>query len=488
LLSLSSTNIMANGARSPSREESAREKFRVAISSLLAAVLLTVLKLAVGLMTRSLGILAEAAHSGLDLLAAAVTLWAVHMSSREADRKQTYGYGKFENLSALFETLLLLVTCIWIVYEASRRLFFGEKIEVDPSVWAFLVVILSIVVDYSRSRALLRVSRKYHSQALEADALHFSTDIWSSCVVLFGLLGVRAANSFRLPWLSDADTLAAVAVAGIVVWVSLKLGKKSVDDLLDRIPDDLRDRVAHAAGQVRGVESVTKVRMRRSGSEVFADIVLSVGHSISFERAHEIADEAAEAVRTVVPDADVVVHAEPQVLSDLDITMQVRILAARHGLGAHAIRLYEENSQRWLELHLEVPESLTLDEAHRQATSFESDLRANVPEMTRIVSHLEPVGDSTAIIQAEPADAAEVLTAVEEYFHGDASVVHLHNLKVQRAGGQIQVSFHCRLDPQMRIEDAHELTIALEAHIRARVGNVGRVVIHVEPTKDANQP
>ena len=189
---------MANAATPSTREESAREKLRVAVSSLLAATVLTVLKLVVGLRTHSLGILAEAAHSGLDLLAAGVTLWAVHMSSRPADRKQTYGYGKFENLSALFETLLLLVTCLWIVYEASRRLFFHGPIEVDPSVWAFLVVMLSIVVDFSRSRALLRVSKKYHSQALEADALHFSTDIWSSCVVLFGLIG-RAGGAALQP-------------------------------------------------------------------------------------------------------------------------------------------------------------------------------------------------------------------------------------------------------------------------------------------------
>src|SRR5208282_1029850 len=152
---------MANAARSSTREEASREKLRVAVSSLLAATLLAVLKLTVGLMTHSLGILAEAAHSGLDLLAAGVTLWAVYMSSRPADHKQTYGYGKFENLSALFETLLLLVTCIWIVYEASSRLFSHKPIEVDPSKWAFLVVLLSIVVDFSRSRALLRVSRKY---------------------------------------------------------------------------------------------------------------------------------------------------------------------------------------------------------------------------------------------------------------------------------------------------------------------------------------
>jgi cation diffusion facilitator family transporter len=475
---------MSSTSSPTARDVAAREKLRVAVSSLLAASVLTVLKLVVGMATLSLGILAEAAHSGLDLLAAGVTLWAVHMSSRPADRQQTYGYGKFENLSALFETLLLLVTCIWIVYEASRRLFFAAEVEVVPSVWAFLVVVLSIVVDFSRSRALLRVSQKYRSQALEADALHFSTDIWSSCVVLFGLFGVLAAERFAWPWLAKTDTIAALCVAAIVVGVSLKLGKKTVADLLDRIPDDLRDKVAHAAGQVNGVKSVSKVRMRRAGSEVFADITLSVGHAVSFERAHEIADEAAAAVRTVVPDADVVVHAEPLELSDHDITTQVRILAAKRGLGAHAIRLYEENLQRWLELHLEVPDSLTLEEAHRQGTLFEDDVRSAVSGVMRIVSHLEPVGDLTAMLQAEPADADDILAAINDYFHGDASIAQVHNLKVQRAGGQIQVSFHCRLDPHGSIGKSHDLTVALEAHIRAGVQNVGRVVIHVEPWKD----
>src|SRR5208283_4651182 len=178
------------------------------------------------------------------------------------------------------------------------------------------------------------------------------------------------------PKLANADTVAALAVAAIVVWVSLKLGKKSVDDLLDRIPDDLRDKVT----------------------------------------------QAAEAVRTVVPGADVVVHAEPLALSDHDITTQIRVLAARHGLGAHAIRLYEEDLQRRLELHLEVPESLTLQEAHRQATSFEDEVRSSVPGLLRIVSHLEPVGDNTAFAQAEPADAAEVLAAIDAFFQGGGTV------------------------------------------------------------------
>lgn len=464
--------------------ESAREKHRVALSSLLAATVLTTLKLLVGLATGSLGILAEAAHSGLDLLAAAATLWAVRMSARPADDKQTYGYGKFENLSALFETLLLLVTCVWIIYEAAQRLFLGHPFDVHPSIWGFLVVLLSMIVDYSRSRALLRVSKKYQSQALEADALHFSTDIWSSGVVLFGLAGVKAAEYLNLDWLKNADTIAALGVAVIVVWVSLKLGKKSVDDLLDRIPDDLRDKVVDAASRVAGVEEVTKVRMRRSGSEVFADLTLSVGQSISFERAHEIADEAADAVRSVVPDADVVVHAEPMAQSALDMTTKVRILAARRGLGAHAIRLYEVDGQRWLELHLEVQESLSVDEAHRLASEFEQDVRNDVPGLTRIVSHLEPAGDATAIQQAEPANQAQVRAALEEFFRQNPAATNLHNIKVQRVNGELQVSLHCRFDAALGIADAHTITVKAEEFLRNRIPNLGRVVIHVEPKKE----
>jgi divalent metal cation (Fe/Co/Zn/Cd) transporter len=228
---------------------------------------------------------------------------------------------------------------------------------------------------------------------------------------------------------------------------------------------------------------VSKVRMRRSGAEVFADVTLSVGHAVSFERAHEISDEAADAVRGVVPNADVVVHAEPMALDNHDITTQVRILAARRGLGAHAIRLYQENSQRWLELHLEVPESLSLEEAHRQATAFENDVRSGVSGSMHVVSHLEPVGDATAIIAAEPVDSSAIMAAVNEFFHGDASIAQVHNVKVQRAGGEIQASFHCRLDPHASIAESHDVTVNLEAHIRAKVPNVGRVVIHVEPRK-----
>jgi cation diffusion facilitator family transporter len=458
-----------------------REKRLVASSSLAAALLLTGLKIAVGLWTNSLGILSEAAHSGLDMVAAAITLWAVRISARPADPEHTYGHGKFENLSALIETVLLLVTCLWIVYEAAARLFFRAKVEVDPSIWAFAVVIISIVIDISRSRALKRVADKYSSQALEADALHFSTDVWSSLVVLLGLIGVYLGEQFGHPWLVKADAVAALGVAAIVVWVSLQLGKKTVDDLLDSVPIGLQQKVEAAVRGVPGVEEVRQVRLRRSGPEVFADVTLSVGRAVAFEQTHDIANAAEETIRSIVPKADVVVHVEPAIAGEEDITTKVRLLAARHGLGAHGIRIYKEGAQHWLELHLEVKDSLVLEEAHRQASAFEHALRKAEPGLQRIVTHIEPAGDAAATIQSQSGGELQVHKYLTRFQNENNIRFHPHDVIVQQTGGEWSVSLHCTLDPGTRITDAHDFTVRLEDYLRAHIPKLGRVVIHVEP-------
>jgi len=464
-------------------DHAAHEKHSVALSSLLAAVGLTAGKLVIGVATNSLGILSEAAHSGLDLVAAAVTLWAVHISSQPADKDHTYGHGKFENLSALIETLLLLLTCVWIVWEAGRRLFFAEEVHVEANVWAFLVVIVSIAVDYTRSRALMRAARKYRSQALEADALHFSTDIWSSCVVLFGLVGVLAARVFELPWLMKADAVAASGVAVIVIWVGVQLGRRAIDDLLDRIPDSIRADVVAAATSVPGVVDVRQVRVRRSGGELFADMTVSVDHKAAFEGAHEIADQTEAAVRAVLSSADVMVHVEPTEPDAADPLAVVRALATRHHLGAHGIRIYEEGPDRVLELHLEVDPTLTLEEAHSQTSRFEQAVRDRMPQIARVITHIEPAGEQHTPLAAQSIPQEEIDRALAEFFSANPGFAEPHRVQVRRVGGVTTVSLHVRLDPATGIVDAHSASERLESFLRRRVPGIDRVLIHVEPRR-----
>jgi cation diffusion facilitator family transporter len=275
-----------------------------------AAVLLTATKIVVGLMTGSLGILSEAAHSALDLVAALVTVLAVKASARPADNDHPYGHGKVENLSALFETFLLLLTCAWIIREAVARLVLNA-VQVRVNLWGLGVIVLSILVDLGRSRALMTVARKHHSQALEADALHFSTDVWSGGVVLLGLFLVYGSRTFHLPWLMKADALAALAVAGIVVWVSLRMGRKTISDLMDAIPPDLIHQANLRVLAVPGVAAVTRVRMRRIGGAWFSDVIIQVDAALTAAQAHAVADAVELSLAALMPDGDVIVHAEP---------------------------------------------------------------------------------------------------------------------------------------------------------------------------------
>jgi len=292
------------------RRSPADEKYRAALTSVSAAVVLTATKMVVGLATGSLGILSEAAHSTLDLVAALVTVFAVKVAARPADENHPYGHGKVENLSALFETILLLATCAWIIKEAVVRLFFLQ-VQVEANIWSFGVIVLSILVDFGRSRALMAAARKHQSQALEADALHFSTDVWSSAVVLLGLGLVFLARRLQMPWLVKADALAALAVAGIVIWVSLRLGRRTIADLLDTIPNELTDQARARVLEVPGVEAVCRIRMRRIGGAWFSDVVIQVDASLTLDQAHDVADAVERCLEELMPGGDVMVHSEP---------------------------------------------------------------------------------------------------------------------------------------------------------------------------------
>lgn len=289
----------------------AREKQSAALGSLLAAVGLTAFKIVVGTATGSLGILAEAAHSGLDLVAAGLTFVAVRLSGRPADREHLYGHGKIENLSALAETLLLLLTCGWIVWESVHRLRLHHT-EIEVTVWSFAVMLTSIIVDVSRSRNLSRAAKEYHSQALEADALHFTTDVWSSSVVIVGLAAVKAGDWWpQLLFLRNADAIAALGVSALVVWVSVRLGRRTLDALMDRAPEGMEQRIISAVEDVEGVRNCHHVRMRYSGPILFIDLHVLVDGSQSLSQAHVLTETIEEVIRGFVPDADVTVHPEP---------------------------------------------------------------------------------------------------------------------------------------------------------------------------------
>lgn len=285
-------------------EKQSKEKNKVAFLSVLAAIFLTGFKLVVGLLTGSLGILSEALHSALDFVAAAITWIAVRLSDKPADQDHHYGHGKIENLSALIETLLLLITCVWIIYEAVSRLVSGET-HIEVNIWSYIVVISSIIIDISRSRALMRVAKKYNSQALEADALHFSTDIWSSLVVLLGLICAQFG-------IFIADSIAALMVALIVIYVSYKLGKRSINVLLDKVPEETYLKIKSVLEGLTEIEQYHDLKVRAAGADYFVELNIHVPSELNILQSHEIAHLIENKIKNEIPRCHVHVHIEPE--------------------------------------------------------------------------------------------------------------------------------------------------------------------------------
>ena len=293
-----------------------QEKNSAALTSVIAAVGLTSFKIIVGLLTNSLGILAEAAHSALDLVAALMTLFAVRMADKPADREHNFGHGKIENLSALFEAILLLLTSAWIIYEAIDRLFF-RKAQVEISIWSFIVMGTSIAIDITRSRILYRAAKKYNSQALEADALHFSTDVWSSSVVILGLIAVTISRYVSgLTWMSEADAIAALLVAVIVIFISGELGWRTIMALLDTAPKGMIERITAEVGKIKGIHDCHAVRIRPSGARWFVDLHVTMDGERTLNETHAITEKIEKKVHRILPESDVTVHVEPLELAE----------------------------------------------------------------------------------------------------------------------------------------------------------------------------
>jgi cation diffusion facilitator family transporter len=458
------------------------EKRAVAGNSVLAAVAITALKIVVGFATGSLGILSEAAHSGLDLIAALVTFFSVRVSDKPADADHQYGHGKVENFSAFIETGLLLLTCVWIVYESIERLFF-RHVEVDPNIPAFLVLFTSMAVDFWRSRVLGKIAAKYDSQALEADALHFSTDIWSTGVVAVGLLLVLLGRIYGVGWLRNADPIAALFVAGVVVYVSSRLARRTVDALLDAAPAGVRANILAAVSRVDGLLEVDRVRIRKAGNRYFADLSIALARNVTFQRSEQVAHAVTEAVHGVLPDADVVVHSIPRPAYRENIFDRVRGVAMRHNFNVHDVSIQDLRGRLHVEQHLELDESLTMKAAHDRVTLLEAEIRREVPEISSILTHIE---SEPATIEPgdEVAHDAKLEKKLKTIVKDFPEVLDVHEVEVKRVRGRIYVSCHCTFSDELPLSRVHDIQTELEIRFKQAAPELFRVLIHPEPSTD----
>src|SRR5215467_11532391 len=459
------------------------EKRMAALLSVGSAAVLVSLKTFLVYRTGSLGVLSEALHSGLDLVAAIITFLSIRVSDRPADERHPYGHGKFENFSAFVETGLLILTALYVIYEAFERLFF-RSVHIQPSWLAFVVLGGALAIDLTRARKLTEVAKRHSSEALEADALHFSTDVWSTVVVIAGIGLVWAGETWNLPWLIYADAVAGLVVAGVILWVGSRLGKRTLDALLDAVPAGLQEQISHAVSKMDGVEEVHRVRVRRAGNRYFVDATVGVPRTASLEQVHTWSDAIERRVGEIVP-ADVVVHAEPRAPQGEPFFDAIRAAAQRMGLSIHDLSAQQNKGQLFVELHLEVDPHLSLKEAHGQATELEDAIRELRQEPTEVNIHIEPLGTDISLTEESVGDLRDLGRAIEGFLYQLSAeyyeLLDAHNVRVRQVEHHILASCHCAMRSELPITQIHDVTAALEDRVKERFPQVYRVTIHPEP-------
>jgi cation diffusion facilitator family transporter len=464
-----------------------REKRSAALFSVLAALGITLLKFVTGLLTGSLGMLSEAAHSTVDLVAAGITLFSVQMSDKPADDTHNYGHGKVESLSAFVEAVLMLGSCVWIVKEALHRIVFHERLALSYSLWPFGVLLLSIIVDFTRSRRLHKAAQEHASLALEADAIHFSTDIWSSSAVLVGLAASYAGTRWGVPALELADPIAALVVSGIILYVTWGLGTRTIDTLLDATPKETREATRIGLERdlmaIDGVLAIERLRTRRSGPLYFADLTLGLARNLTFQRTEQITTEATEVVKQHLPGADVVVHTVPMAPMAESVHDRIRAVAARRNLTIHDVTVQQIGQELHVEQHLEVNERMPLRRAHDLATGLEADIRREIPEVTSILTHIE--SEPATIEQPESQERDRQLEVrLRRVAAAFPEILDIHDVMVTRIGTHLKVSCHCTMPDELPMEHVHAVITALEGAFKLDAPEVDRLLIHPEPATD----
>jgi len=453
------------------------EKEQVALTSIAASAGLTIAKAIVGFMTGSLAILSEAGHSLIDLGATIMTYVAVRISGKPADEEHHYGHGKVEAVSALAETALLFLLSGVVIWEAVKRLTAHEGHIVEATAWAFGVVAVSIVVDFFRARALSRMAKKTSSHALEADALHFSSDLWSSLAVLLGLAGVR----FGLPW---ADSVAALAVALLVCVAGWRLGKRTVDTLTDVAPPGSARRVAAIATRVPGVVRVEQIRVRAVGEQTFIDMTVAVSRMLPLERVSAIKEAIGDELRQQMPGAQPVITTDPVALNTETVLDRVMVIARNRALAAHHVTVHELKDKLAVSLDLEVDGKLSLRAAHELADGLEAAIAAELGPGVEVETHIEPLQPPDASgREAPPARVNAVTAALSELAAGERHIRDVHDVRVRETDEGEIVNFHCRIDPELSVQSVHENVDALERALKQRSASIKRVIGHAEPAR-----
>ena len=462
------------------KENITDRKIKVALQSMYAAILITFIKILAAYFSGSIGVLSEVFNSGIDIFVCLVTIFSIKYSSRPPDADHNYGHEKVENFSALIQVFILFITSSYILYEIINRLFINKNVEVNVSIWIILALVVSIVIDVYRAKALKKVATETKSNALEADALHFSTDVLSSCVVIIGLL-LTYFNISKI-----ADSIAALIVTVIIISLGYKLAKKSIDALMDRVPAGLYEKIKYETLLIKGVENIKSFRIRSSGAIIYVDMVILISRLVQFSKAHDITDSVERKIKELVPEADIIIHSEPVETKDETINDKIRMIVSEYGLKCHDIFSHKINNEIYSELHIEIDQTNDLIKAHDTVTEIEEKIKEKIDIIKHVKIHIDEPSEIIFDTKDITENSSEIIENVNEILKDNCNVISSNDLQVISTNGKIRISLNCKFDYIHSLEEVHEIVTVLESRIYLDLKKVypklSNVIIHAEPS------
>jgi cation diffusion facilitator family transporter len=456
------------------------KKIRVANISFFAAVFIVSIKLAATWISGSIGVMSELFHSSTDLIATVATIFSIRYSAKPPDKNHHYGHEKIESFSALFQVGILVLMCAYLIYESIDRII--NPVEIHLNIFVFLAILICIFIDLQRSRALMKVAKETNSQALEADSIHFSSDILSSVVVLIGMF----LTSFSVTHL--ADPVSAIIVSIIIIYTTISLSKRAIGSLLDRVPDGIQKDIEERISRINGIEGIKTLRLRGSGSIIYIDMVILIARTKSFSAIHELTDYAEKTIKSAYPNSDIVIHSEPVETKEETLNDKIRLVVSDNGFKCHDIFSHRIGEDIISELHVEIESTNDLIKAHDIISELEEQIKLKIPLITKVKIHL----DEPSEILFDTIDITEtsddIIHNIKKILDNENNVEDYNDIRVFNSAGKIRVSLSCLFKSSLNFDEVHDLVTILESkiylHLKNIYSNLSNIIIHAEPLKN----
>jgi cation diffusion facilitator family transporter len=457
--------------------ESNRKKINVAYSSIIGALFIVLIKTIATIQSGSLAVLSELFHSSTDLIASLATVIAIKYSAKPPDSKHNYGHEKVESFSALFQVLILIAMCVYVLYEAIERIIHPPELSIN--IFTFSAIAICIIIDYSRAKALKKVAKETKSQALEADALHFSSDIWSSIVVLFSMVFSYYNVSILF------DPLSAIIVAMIIIYTTFNLTIKAFNSLMDGVPAGLTDKIRNTILSVKEVESIESLRIRASGSKTYIDMTILISRLLSFAHTHSIIDNVESNVKKMVPDSDVVIHFEPIETDKETINEKIRLIVNESGYKCHDIFSHRLDNDIFSELHIEIDDTNDLNKAHDIVSEIEKKILDKINIISKVKIHIDEPSEKIFDTLDLTSNSSDIIFRIDNLVNAFDSTINCCEHKIIETGGKIRVLLTCEFNNKLKFDEVHDKVTTLESKIYAVLKelypNLSNVIIHAEP-------